>query len=110
MGKGKGEKTTKNACQTILILLNCDAQNSTHFYTLFDKKHQNHKNEKNQKQITDKSGEPVDDHHGQIYSDEKLIEIIDQSLDIMDTNSDGYVSYSEFITAQESLRKRPDAN
>ncbi|XP_031617653.1 nuclear transcription factor Y subunit beta isoform X4 [Contarinia nasturtii] len=38
------------------------------------------------------------------YTDEKLSEIIDQSLKIMDTNNDGYVSFPEFVKTQQDMK------
>lgn len=54
--------------------------------------------------ITDKAGVPIDDQDGKSYSDEKLIELIDQSLQIMDTDLDGFVSFPEFVSAQASMK------
>lgn len=56
--------------------------------------------------ITEKADVPAEGtHDGRSYSDEKLIEIIDQSLEMMDKDYDGYVSFPEFVATQESLRK-----
>lgn len=65
----------------------------------------NKKNEHKHTNLTDKADVPIDDQDGKSYSDEKLIEIIDQSLQIMDKNNDGYVSFPEFVSTQESLKQ-----
>lgn len=58
--------------------------------------------------ITEKDNKPVDADGSQTYTDEKLIEIIDQSLKIMDTDFDGYVSFPEFVKTQEDMKTNAD--
>lgn len=60
------------------------------------------------KSITEKDNKPVDADGSQTYTDEKLIEIIDQSLKIMDTDFDGYVSFPEFVKTQEDMKTNAD--
>lgn len=55
--------------------------------------------------IPDKADVPIDNQGAQSYTDEKLIEIIDQSLDIMDKDLDGYVSFPEFVAVQDSMKQ-----
>lgn len=69
-----------------------------------NKQHIEHKTHNNNN-ITDKADVPIEDQDGRSYSDEKLIEIIDQSLQIMDKDLDGYVSFPEFVSTQESLKR-----
>lgn len=64
-----------------------------------------HWTQNTQQIITDKADVPIEDQDGRSYSDEKLIEIIDQSLQIMDKDLDGYVSFPEFVSTQESLKR-----
>lgn len=58
--------------------------------------------------ITEKDNKPVDADGSQTYTDEKLIEIIDQSLKIMDTNFDGFVSFPEFVKTQQDMKNTVD--
>lgn len=55
--------------------------------------------------ITEKDNKPVDDEGSHTYTDEKLSEIIDQSLKIMDTDLDGYVSFPEFVKTQNDMKQ-----
>lgn len=59
--------------------------------------------------ITEKDNKPVDEEGSQTYTDEKLIEIIDQSLKIMDTDYDGYVSFPEFVKTQQDMKNQADS-
>lgn len=52
----------------------------------------------------EKDNKPVDEDGSHTYTDEKLIEIIDQSLKIMDTDHDGYVSFPEFVKTQQDMK------
>lgn len=54
--------------------------------------------------ITEKDNKPVDADGSETYTDEKLSEIIDQSLKIMDTDHDGYVSFPEFVKVQQDMK------
>lgn len=54
--------------------------------------------------ILEKDNKPVDTDGSDTYTDEKLSEIIDQSLKIMDTNNDGYVSFPEFVKTQQDMK------
>lgn len=62
----------------------------------------------NTSSITEKDNKPVDEEGSQTYTDEKLIEIIDQSLKIMDTDYDGYVSFPEFVKTQQDMKNQAD--
>lgn len=55
--------------------------------------------------ITDKDEVPDGDLADGTYSDEKLIQIIDQSLEYMDKDRDGYISFPEFVSVQEAMKK-----
>lgn len=59
--------------------------------------------------FTDKNDKPVDESGDQTYTDEKLIDIIDQSLAIMDKDNDGCVSFPEFIQTQEDMKRASNA-
>lgn len=58
--------------------------------------------------IPEKDNKPVDAEGSHTYTDEKLIEIIDQSLKIMDTDFDGYVSFPEFVKTQQDMKHGAD--
>lgn len=72
-----------------------------HYITLWANNHQ---------LITEKDKKPVDADGSQTYTDEKLSEIIDQSLQIMDTDLDGYVSFPEFVKTQQDMKNTADAS
>lgn len=55
-------------------------------------------------QCPEKDNKPVDADGSHSYTDEKLSEIIDQSLKIMDADSDGYVSFPEFVKTQQDMK------
>lgn len=55
--------------------------------------------------FTEKDNKPVDSDGSQTYTDEKLSEIIDQSLSIMDADLDGYVSFPEFVKTQQDMKQ-----
>lgn len=58
--------------------------------------------------IPEKDNKPVDADGSHTYTDEKLSEIIDQSLKIMDTDYDGYVSFPEFVKTQQDMKNNAD--
>lgn len=67
---------------------------------------QTHTNKTNETPINfpAKDNKPVDADGSQVYTDEKLSEIIDHSIRIMDTDFDGYVSFPEFVQTQENMK------
>ncbi|XP_055323556.1 nuclear transcription factor Y subunit beta isoform X7 [Sitodiplosis mosellana] len=56
----------------------------------------------------EKDNKPVDADGSDTYTDEKLSEIIDQSLKIMDSDYDGYVSFPEFVKTQQDMKHNAD--
>lgn len=66
--------------------------------------HDQNKNKTEYVEFAEKDPKPVDADGSPVYTDEKLSEIIDHSIQIMDTDFDGYVSFPEFVKTQETMK------
>lgn len=54
--------------------------------------------------IADKKEIPAGDLTDGTYSDDRLIEIVDQSMAFMDKDKDGYITYAEYMSVSDSFK------